>query len=98
MHAGVPRNAVDHLTMEERMMPVETLVLQPSTYPRDNVEMAVRAVIQFHNTNPIEYQGTKKGTLLVFVAGKRNYLGDILDHHVAKSRAHSQPVPIWVSC
>ena len=34
--AGVPRNAVDHLTMEERMMPVETLVLQPSTYPPDN--------------------------------------------------------------
>ena len=52
--AGVPRNAVDHLTMEERTMPMETMVLQPLTFPRDNVELAVRAVIQFHNANPIE--------------------------------------------
>ena len=27
-------------------------------------------VIQFHSDNPIEYQGTKRGTILVFVAGK----------------------------
>ena len=82
--AGVPRDVVDHLTMEERMMLVETFVLQPSTYPRDNIEMAVRAVIQFHNTNPIEHQGTKKRTILVFVDGKTDCLGDILDHHVAE--------------
>ena len=43
--AGVPRDAVDHLTMEKRMMPVETLVLRPSIYRRDNVEMAMRGVI-----------------------------------------------------
>ena len=32
--------------------------------------MAVRAVVQFHNTHPIEYQGTRKETIFVFVAGK----------------------------
>ena len=47
--AGIPRDAVDHLSMEERTMPVEMFVLPPSVSPRDNVELAVRAVIQFHN-------------------------------------------------
>ena len=68
--AGVSRDAVDHLSLEERMMPVEINVLPPSTYPRDNIELAVRAVIQFHNSNPKEYKQTYKGTILVFVPGK----------------------------
>ena len=68
--AGVSRNAVDHLSMEERTMPVEIFVLPPSPYPRDNIETAVRAVIQFHNTHPKEYKNTHKGTILVFVPGK----------------------------
>ena len=51
-------------------MPVEINVLPPSKYPRDNIEMAVRAVIQFHNTNPKEYKQTYHGTILVFVPGK----------------------------
>ena len=44
-------------------------VLPPSTSPRDN-ELAVRAVIQFHNSHPIEFLGTTKGTILLFVPGK----------------------------
>ena len=68
--AGISRDAVDHLSMEERTMPVEQLVLPPSIYPRDNLEMAVRAVIQFHNTYPQDYKNTFKGTILVFVPGK----------------------------
>ena len=32
--------------------------------------MAVRAVIQFHNSNPKEYKQTYHGTILVFVPGK----------------------------
>ena len=68
--AGVSRDAVDHLSLEERMMPMEINVLPPSTYPRDNLELAVRAVIQFHNSNPKEYKQTYKGTILVFVPGK----------------------------
>ena len=63
--AGVSRHAVDHLCLEERTMPVEINVLPPSIYPRDNLEMAVRAVIQFHNSNPKEYKNTYKGTILV---------------------------------
>ena len=43
--AGIPRAAVDHLSMEERPMPVEIFVLPPSVNPRDNLELAVRAVI-----------------------------------------------------
>ena len=68
--AGIPRDAVDHLSMEERTMPVEMFVLHPSTSPRDNIELAVRAVLQFHNSHPIEFLGTTKGTILVFVPGK----------------------------
>ena len=68
--AGVSRDAVDHLSLEERMMPVEINVLPQSIYPRDNLELAVRAVIQFHNTNAKEYKQTTKGTILVFVPGK----------------------------
>ena len=68
--AGLSRDAVDHIMMEERTMPVETFVLQPTTTPRDNLEVAVRAVIQIHNTNPEDYKRTRKGTILVFVAGK----------------------------
>ena len=68
--AGVSRDAVDHLSLEERTMPVEINVLPPSTYPRDNIELAVRAVIQFHNTHPKDYKQTYKGTILVFVPGK----------------------------
>ena len=68
--AGVSRDAVDHLSLEERTMPVEINVLPPSKYPRDNLEMAVRAVIQFHNSNPKEYKQTYNGTILVFVPGK----------------------------
>ena len=68
--AGVSRDAVDHLSLEERMMPVEINVLPPSIYPRDNLELAVRAVIQFHNTNAKEYKQTYNGTILVFVPGK----------------------------
>ena len=68
--AGVSRDAVDHLSLEERTMPVEINVLPPSTYPRDNLELAVRAVIQFHNTNAKEYKQTYNGTILVFVPGK----------------------------
>ena len=68
--AGLSRDAVDHLSMEERTMPVKISVLPPSTYARDNIELAVRAVIQFHNSNPKEYKNTCKGTILVFVPGK----------------------------
>ena len=68
--AGVSRDAVDHLSLEERMMPVEINVLPQSIYPRDNLELAVRAVIQFHNTNAKEYKQTHSGTILVFVPGK----------------------------
>ena len=70
MDAGVNRNAVDHLIMEEIMKPVETFVLQPTESPRDNLEMAVRAVIHIHNDHPIQYEGTKNGTFLIFVSGK----------------------------
>ena len=68
--AGVSRDAVDHLSLEERTMPVEINVLPPSIYPRDNLELAVRAVIQFHNTNAKDYKQTYNGTILVFVPGK----------------------------
>ena len=68
--AGVDRNAVDHVIMEERTKTIEHFVLRPSEAARDNLEMAVRAVVQFHNANPKTYKKTDEGTLLVFVSGK----------------------------
>ena len=63
--AGVAREAVDHLIMEERMKTIEHFVLSPTHNPRDNLEMAVRAVVNFHNPFPMEYKKTGEGTLLV---------------------------------
>ena len=68
--AGVDRNAVDHVIMEERTKTIEHFVLRPSEAARDNLEMAVRAVVQFHNSFPKAYKKTDEGTLLVFVSGK----------------------------
>ena len=68
--AGLNREAVDHMIMEERTKTIEQFVLPPSTADRDNLEMAVRAVVQFHNTHPKEYKKTTDGTILVFVSGK----------------------------
>ena len=97
--AGVSRDAVDHLSLEERTMPVEQLVLPPSTYPRDNLETAVRAVIQFHNTYYDHYKNTSKGTILVFVPGKSEINIVIKMITDLQNRGHhSKFVPIWVSC
>ena len=79
--AGISRDAVDHLSMEERTMPVEQLVLPPSTYPRDNLEMAVRAVIQFHNTHQRGLQGHIQGNHPCLCAWKvGDQSGDQDDH------------------
>ena len=64
------RNAVDHVIMEERTKTIEHFVLRPSENARDNLEMAVRAVVQFHNSFPTSYKKTGEGTILVFVSGK----------------------------
>ena len=56
--------------MEERMKTIEHFVLSPTENPRDNLEMAVRAVVNFHNSFPMSYKKTGEGTLLVFVSGK----------------------------
>ena len=66
--AGLNREAVDHMIMEERT--IEHFVLSPSEAVRDNLEMAVRAVVQFHNNHPRAYKKTTEGTILVFVSGK----------------------------
>ena len=68
--AGLNREAVDHMIMEERTKTIEHFVLCPSETVRDNLEMAVRAVVQFHNTHPKAYKKTTEGTMLVFVSGK----------------------------
>ena len=68
--AGLNREAVDHLIMEERTKTIEHFVLSPSDAVRDNLEMAVRAVVQFHNNYPMAYKKTTEGTILVFVSGK----------------------------
>ena len=68
--AGLDRNAVDHVIMEERTKTIEHFVLRPSETARDNLEMAVRAVVQFHNSFPTSYKKTGEGTMLVFVSGK----------------------------
>ena len=68
--AGLNREAVDHMIMEERTKTIEHFVLSPSDAVRDNLEMAVRAVVQFHNSNPKVYKKTTDGTMLVFVSGK----------------------------
>ena len=39
-------------------------------HARDNLEMAIRAVVQFHNSFPKDYKKTAEGTMLVFVSGK----------------------------
>ena len=51
-------------------MAIEHFVLQPSGKSRDNLEMAIRAVVNFHNEFPTKYKGTKEGTTLFFVSGK----------------------------
>ena len=97
--AGVSRDAVDHLSLEERTMPVEQLVLPPSTYPRDNLETAVRAVIQFHNTYHDQYKNTFEGTILVFVPGKSEINLVIKMITDLQNRGHTANLyPIWVSC
>ena len=68
--AGLDREAVDHLIMEERRKTIEHFVLRPTENPRDNLEMAVCAVINFHNSFPMSYKKTSEGTMLVFVSGK----------------------------
>ena len=68
--AGLNREAVDHMIMEERTKTIEHYVLPPSIADRDILEMAIRAVVQFHNTYPKEYKKTTDGTILVFVSGK----------------------------
>ena len=68
--AGLNREAIDHLIMEERTKTIEHYVLRPSDSIRDNLEMAVRAVVQFRNTHPKAYKKTTEGTMLVFVSGK----------------------------
>ena len=68
--AGLDRDAVDHMIMEERTKTIEHFVLRPSDTIRDNLEMAVRAVVQFHNSHPKVYKKTTEGTMLVFVSGK----------------------------
>ena len=68
--AGLNREAVDHMIMEERTKTIEQFVLTPSILDRDNLEMAVRAVVQFHDNHPKEYKKTTDGTILVFVSGK----------------------------
>ena len=68
--AGLNRDAVDHMIMEERTKTIEHFVLRPSDTVRDNLEMAVRAVVQFHNSHQKVYKKTTEGTLLVFVSGK----------------------------
>ena len=68
--AGLNREAVDHMIMEERTKTIEHFVLSPSEAVRDNLEMAVRAVVQFHNNHPKAYKKTTEGTILVFVSGK----------------------------
>ena len=64
------REAVDHMIMEERTKTIEHYVLPPSIADRDNLEMAVRAVVQFHILIRKEYKKTTDGTILVFVSGK----------------------------
>ena len=68
--AGLNREAVDHMIMEERTKTIEHFVLRPSDTIRDNLEMAVRAVVQFHNNHPKAYKKTTERTMLVFVSGK----------------------------
>ena len=70
LEAGVNREAVDHSIMEERLRSIEHCVLSPSDKPRDSLEMAIRAVINFHNEFPKSYKRTGEGTILVFVSGK----------------------------
>ena len=68
--AGVHREAVDHMIMQETPKSIEHFVLSPSDKARDNLEMALRAVINFHNDFPKSYKKTGQGTILVFVSGK----------------------------
>ena len=55
-------------------------MLSPSDKARDNLEMATRAVVNFHNEFPKSYEKTGEGTILVFVSGKAeiNAFVDIL--------------------
>ena len=68
--AGLNREAINHLIMEERTKTIEHYVLRPSDAVRDNLEMAIRAVVQFHNAYPKDYKKTTEATMLVFVSGK----------------------------
>ena len=52
------------------MKSIEHFVLSPTENPRDNLEMAVRAVVNFHNSFPKSHKHTGEGTILVFVSGK----------------------------
>ena len=70
LEAGVNREAIDHLIVEERLKTIEHFVLNPSDRMRDNLEMAIRAVISFHNEFPNSHKKTGEGTILVFVSGK----------------------------
>ena len=63
--AGVNRDAVDHLITEERRKTIEHFVLSPTDCPRNNLDMAVRAMVNFHNSFPMSYKTTGEGTLLV---------------------------------
>ena len=54
LEAGVNREAVDHLIMEERLKSIEQFVLRPSDKAREKLEMAIRAVVNFHNEFPNE--------------------------------------------
>ena len=80
MGAGVYGEEVDHLVTEQRTKPIEVFVLQHIDGLRDNLEMAVRAVMQFHDAFPREYKGTKEGICLVFVSGnsKISIMSDML--------------------
>ena len=53
--------------MEERLKPIEHFVLSPSDKSRDNLEMAIRAMVNFHNELPKSYKKTGEGTILVFL-------------------------------
>ena len=49
--AGLNRDAVNHIIMEKGRKQLSISSYVPSDTVRDNLEMAVRAVVQFHNSH-----------------------------------------------
>ena len=72
--AGLEERYIKTMDNEDRHEQLVNLCLpSPTPAVRDNIEMAVRTVITFHDRYPIGYPSANtplKGTILVFVPGK----------------------------